>query len=215
MEVGLPFKVPQETGVRRKQQGNGGEKNNKAGLKVQEKKGEEGKQSREGMGRADGFSSFRVCQSSRILAAGFCNVLSDKSSFVPSARRFPSFPNLSVYGLLARSRKLFFYWRKTKIWKGHEQGAPIGTGQPEPNCNPPQPAGSFACGRAAKSAASIPDRNHLLRKVFEGAFVRAFQILYVKRNTISSADGFFNTRLVVHLRRGRAVDSHAVLQQQL
>lgn len=84
-------------------------KKNKAGLKVQEKKGEEGKQSREGMGRADGFSSFQVCQSSRILAAGFCNVLSDKSSFVTSARRFPSFPNLSVYGLLARSRKLFFY----------------------------------------------------------------------------------------------------------
>lgn len=48
MEVGLPFKVPQETGVRRKQQGNGGEKNNKAGLKVQEKKGEEGKRGRGG-----------------------------------------------------------------------------------------------------------------------------------------------------------------------
>lgn len=34
---------------------------------------------------------------------------SDKSSFVTSARRSPSFPKLSVYGLLAPSRKLFFY----------------------------------------------------------------------------------------------------------
>lgn len=108
-----------------------------AGLKVQEKKVGEGRESRGGTGRDDGFSSFSVCQSSRVLAAGFQNALSDKSSFVTNARRFPSFPNLSVYGLLAHSRKLFFYWKEPRMWKGHEQGAPIGTGLPE------QPAGAL------------------------------------------------------------------------
>lgn len=45
-------------------------------LQVQEEKSRrEGRLSREGTGRADGFSSFRVCQNSRILAAGFWNAL--------------------------------------------------------------------------------------------------------------------------------------------
>lgn len=78
---------------------------------AREKKG--GRQSREGKGREDWFSSFWVCQSSRILAAGVWKALPDKSSFVTNARRFPSFPSLSVYGLLAHSRKLFFHWRTT------------------------------------------------------------------------------------------------------
>lgn len=88
-----------------------GGKNKWAGLKVQEKK--KGEDSREGKGREDWFSSFWVCQSSRILAAGVWKALPDKSSFVTNARRFPSFPSLSVYGLLAHSRKLFFHWRTT------------------------------------------------------------------------------------------------------
>lgn len=86
----------------------GKKKKNMSGVKsAREKRGARSR-SGEGMGRADGFSSFRVCQSSRILAAGFWNALSDKSSFVTNARRSPSFPSLTVYGLLAHSRKLFF-----------------------------------------------------------------------------------------------------------
>lgn len=70
MEVGLPFEVPQETGVRRKQQGKRREKISEV-KSARQKSRREGRQSREGTGRVDGFSSFQVCQNSRISAAGF------------------------------------------------------------------------------------------------------------------------------------------------
>lgn len=224
MEVVLPFNVPQETAVRRKQQRNRGEKKIMSGVRSAREKSQ-GKEGRAGkvQGEPMDLAAFEY-----VRAAGFWNALSDKSSFVTNARRFPSFPSLTVYGLLAHSRKLFFYWRKTRIRKGHEQGAPVGTGHPEPNLNP-RPAGSSAWGRAAKSATWIPDRNRLLRKVFEGAFLRAFQTLYVKKNMISSADGFFQhpachtstlrlccgaaTALVSQLERDLHRTQHSVLQE--
>lgn len=68
----------------------------------------------------------------------------------------------------------------------------------------------------------IPDKNCLLRKVFEEAFIRAFQASYTKSNTIKSADGFFNTRQMLEacctsLLQPRCWprDFHVMLQHQL
>lgn len=92
-------------------------------------------------------------------------------------------------------------------------------GQPEHSF--PWPAGS-----SAMQGCSLPleyqIRTACSKKVFEGAFIRAFQASDMKRSTIKSADGFFNARQILEACCASILqprcwlrDFHVVLQQQL
>lgn len=121
------------------------------------------------------------------------------------------FPTFSVYGLLAHSRKLFFYWREPRTWKGHAQGAPTGTEPSEPDL--PFRQQELCQGQGCRGCHWTPDSSHCSERYLKG-HLREFQP-HLWKDPDKQCRWLFQPQLVGYLGCGYAVSSHLLQLQQL
>lgn len=216
VEVGQPPKILQGTGVRRKQQSKRGKKKMSRVKSAREKKGED--TAEKVRGETIDLAAFEY-----VTAAGSWQQDFEKHSLTNAplwqmpdvSHHFPAFQFMVCW----HTQESYF---STEGQLGPRM--PVHIGLPSAGAARAQcPLASRELYHAGLQFATwIPDKNCLLRKVFEEAFIRAFQASYTKSNTIKSADGFFNTRQMLEacctsLLQPRCWprDFHAMLQHQL
>lgn len=133
MEVGLPFEVPQVWGESSKAT----EGKKMSGVKsAREKKGEKEDRAGKVRGEPMDLAAFEYVRAAGSWQQDFemCSLANPLLWQMPDASHY--FPTFQFMVCWHTQESYFSIEGRPGIRKGHEQGAPIGTGQPEPNLNP-------------------------------------------------------------------------------